>query len=265
VRKIFLFDLNGTLVREGHSFEWTLEKSLKDLMDYGEIGILTGGDMNMTTNTLGKFLEYSSTKYHLHILPCNGTQWYTPPPYNDREYSKRYGISMEDYLGYGNFQKLMKLIVDYQSIATDDPNIKMKGSFINNRGPMINWCPIGRASNTEDRESFRQYDRKVKYRERTLSTLRKSLMLSDFGKPIDVRYGGSTSFDIFPEGWDKSFALNHFPNKEVWFIGASCEKDENDKEIYDACGDRSYITTGPQATIDVIYDIISRIEKEKDE
>jgi phosphomannomutase len=90
-------------------------------------------------------------------------------------------------------------------------------------------------------------------------------MLSDFGKPIDVRYGGSTSFDIFPEGWDKSFALNHFPNKEVWFIGASCEKDENDKEIYDACGDRSYITTGPQATIDVIYDIISRIEKEKDE
>lgn len=260
--RIFLFDMDGTLTREHHPFEWTLESSLKDLMNYGEIGILTGSDMEGVQKKMGKFLDYSAIRYHLHVLPCNGTQWYAPPPYHDRSLVKKYGISMEDFIGHNNFQKLMKLIVDFQSISTDDENIRLKGSFINNRGPMINWCPIGRSSNTEDRIKFQEYDKRVGFRKNLISTFRKSIMLSDFRKQIEVRYGGETSLDIFPKGWDKTFALNHFPDHQVWFVGDKCEVDGNDKEIYDSCGERGYKTTGPQATVDIIYDIISRIEKE---
>jgi len=260
---LFLFGMDGTLTNHGQPFNWTLETALKELMNFGEIGIITSEDYSGIKSKMQKFLEYSSVRYSLHILPCNGTQWWSPPAYHDREPTRRYGISMENYIGFDNFQKLMKLIVDYQSIATDDQNIRLKGSFISNRSSLINWCPIGNYSSIEDRLVFEQYDNKINFREDLISTFRKSIALSDFGKPITIKRSGKDGFDIFPKGWDKSFALNHFPNKRVWFVGNDCTGDGNDKEIYEACTDRSYETTGPEATVDIVYDIIGRITKEK--
>ena len=261
--RIFLFGMDGTLTHPEEAFHWTLESSLKELMYYGEIGIITSADYETIEQKMNKFINYSSTRYHLHILPCNGTQWYPPPVYHDREVVKKYGISMENHLGYEDFQKLMKLIVDYQSIVTDDENIKMKGTFVYNQGSLINWCPIGRSSNKAERQFFESYDDTVGFRENLIKTFRKSLGLCSFGNKLQVRLSGTTSLNIFPVGWDKTFALNHFPEFEPWFVGNSCEEGEEDKEIYDACSDRSYKTTSPIATVDIIYDIIARIESKK--
>jgi hypothetical protein len=259
--KLFLFSMNNTITRENQHFEWNLEGALKDLMNFGDIGIISSTDMPAIREQLGKFLDYSSIRYHLHILPCNGTQWFSPPPYHDREILLRAKAKMEDHLGPKSFQKLMKIIVDLQSIATDDENIRMKGSFIHNRRGLIHWCPIGLDSSPGDREQFELYDVQSGFRKELLSTLRKSLSLTNFeNASIEVRLSNS-GFDIFPKGWDKSVALNHFEERDVWFVGSNCDTDGSDSDLYNVCKDQGYVTTGPSATVDVVYDIISRIER----
>ena len=260
--KLFMFGMDNTITREQHHFEWNLEGALKDLMNFGDIAIITSSSMDEIRNQLGKFLDYSSIRYHLHLLPCNGTQWFSPPPYHDREILLRAKSKMEDHLGPKSFQKLMKIIVDLQSVATDDENIRMKGSFVNNRRGLLHWTPIGLDASAGDREKFALYDQQSGFRKGLLSTFRKSLSLTDFGdNTIEVRLGCS-GFDIFPKGWDKTIALNHFEDREVWFVGSDCEGDGNDRDIYLHCKDRAYVTTSPSATVDVIYDIIGRLEKE---
>ena len=37
---------------------------------------------------------------------------------------------------------------------------------------------------------------------------------------VEVKLGGSTSFDIFPKGWDKTYVMNHLDNySHIYFVG----------------------------------------------
>ena len=46
--------------------------------------------------------------------------------------------------------------------------------------------------------------------------------------------GGDTSFDIYPNGWDKTYALSHFSQEDwvFWFVGDRCYPEGNDYEIF---------------------------------
>ena len=51
---------------------------------------------------------------------------------------------------------------------------------------------------------------------------------------LSFSMGGNTSIDIYPVGWDKTQALNHFINLDPWFIGDRCTVPTgNDKPLYD--------------------------------
>ena len=36
---------------------------------------------------------------------------------------------------------------------------------------------------------------------------------------LTVALGGSTSFDIYPDGWNKTYGLKHYKDKRVFFVG----------------------------------------------
>ena len=45
--------------------------------------------------------------------------------------------------------------------------------------------------------------------------------------------GGDTSFDIYPEGWDKTYAFKNFKDYDkIYFVGDRCGPDGNDFEIF---------------------------------
>ena len=70
---------------------------------------------------------------------------------------------------------------------------------------------------------------------------------------ITLKFGGDTSFDIYPKGWDKTYALRHFSDKTVWFVGDRARSPKgNDYEIFQACGWRSFHTNGPEQTKSII-------------
>mgnify|MGYP003647305738 FL=1 len=80
---------------------------------------------------------------------------------------------------------------------------------------------------------------------------------------LTIKLGGDTSFDIFPEGWDKTFCLQHFPTHTHWFVGDRCGENGNDKELYDLLkpNERAFATEGPDETISLTGLILNAIEK----
>ena len=78
---------------------------------------------------------------------------------------------------------------------------------------------------------------------------------------LTVALGGSTSFDIYPDGWNKTYGLKHYKDKRTFFIGDRCQPGGNDWHLYEKLKgkDAAWETTGPDHTVKLIKDIIEKV------
>jgi len=234
-KKLVLFDMDGTLTPPREHLDYSLVETLTKVCKYAEIGIVSGSDLDYIMQQCGFLTQRDEIKLKLHILPCNGTKHCAPPLYRDRNPVISFHTNMRRKIGDANFQIIMKKLVDYQNHIVSHYDIPLTGHFISYRNSMINWCPIGRNAMNHEREKFINFDQSFgmsSFRRTILTQMREEL--ENARVPIVVKLGGETSFDIFPDGWDKTFALTHFPDHEVYFLGDRCGDNGNDKEIYDA-------------------------------
>lgn len=112
------------------------------------------------------------------------------------------GNSFIQWLGEEKYKKLANFILHY--IADLDIPVK-RGTFIEFRAGMINVSPIGRNASTKEREEFERYDKEAGVRKKFVETLKREF--ADFGLTYSI--GGQISFDVFPQGWDKTYCLRH--------------------------------------------------------
>jgi phosphomannomutase len=235
MKKIVLFDMDGTLTPPRKALDTNLLGVLTDLTRHAEIGIVSGSDIHYIMEQCRVLFTNDTLKLKTHILPCNGTKYCAPPSYRDHSHKITTINFMRDKVGNHDFHRLMKIIIDYQNHIVSHYDIPLTGHFVSYRGSMINWCPIGRNATDTDRKKFSNFDKTFgtsTFRKAILSQLREEI--DNLRINITVKLGGETSFDIFPDGWDKTFALSYFPDHEVYFLGDRCGENGNDKEIYDA-------------------------------
>ena len=259
-KTIVMFDMDGTLTAPRDFFnEGLLGQHLYNLTNTGvHIGIITGSDEDYLRQQMGSFIQSSSSRYKIHLLPCNGTKYLKPPEFANQDYKLIHEVSMEQELGTKKYRELICELV-YSQVDMCLTGAPLTGHFINCRGSTINWCPIGRNANKQQREEFIKLDNETKIRSRVLSELRAMLKLKEINNKVTIKLGGDTSFDIYPTGWDKTYGLKHFNGWDVWFVGDRCYPNGNDYEIYEACIGQSYITDGPEHTQEIIDSIIRGI------
>jgi len=259
MKKIVLFDMDGTLTPARKAMEPTVLASLKKLHNAGyEIGIVTGSGMNyIKEQCVIMFEDFNFDHNKLYYFPHNGTKYIR---YESNLENILYDMSMKKEIGETRYREIIYHLIENQlriKRKLYGSKIPLTGNFIDCRGSMINWCPIGRNANHDDRAAWKILDLKHKIRE--------SLLDAHFRDPVyecvEVKLGGSTSFDIYPKGWDKSFVLSNFNQEDdIWFIGDKCQLHGNDKELYDAIrlknSDRSFKTNNPAQTIDIINTIL---------
>ena len=269
MKNIVLFDMDGTLTPPREPLEISLLPELEKLSHYAEIGIVTGSNYNYLKQQLGLLLDHPIIRNKLHLLPCNGTKHFYPPNTSGGKHTLVSETDMINEIGRSNFQQVMLILIQQQSNFSNE-RFPLTGHFIDYRGSMINWCPIGRNARPEDRQFFVDYNNTFTptLRESHLARLKHYLNLKRINN-LEVKLGGDTSFDIFPVGWDKTYCLNHFPEYNYWFIGDRCGENGNDKEIYDFLQPvgQSFETASPKNTKDLINFILNKLEhnKEKEE
>ena len=252
-KNIILFDMDGTLTPPRQSFDMNLLQPLRNLSEVADIGIVSGSDFDYIKEQMNFLITKSEIRFKLHLMPCNGTKYYSPPTYSSDEYRLTHEVNMKTHLGDKSFYHLMRILTSLQ-YHISELGIPLSGNFIQYRGSMINWCPIGRKASLLEREAFVDYDNDRNIREDYLKRLKRKLSLHGLDKKIVCTLGGETSFDIYPKGWDKTYALQHFDNQDVWFVGDRCEDGGNDQILYEALINkgRSYKTKGPENTKEII-------------
>ena len=258
-KTIVMFDMDGTLTEPRQKFDHNLlGDSLMKLSEVADIGIITGSDEDYLREQMGDFLIRSSCRYKTHLLPCNGTKHLKPPNVSTDDFELIHEVSMEAHLGQKKYRELIQELV-YSQVDMCHSNVPLTGHFINCRGSTINWCPIGRNADPVQRQQFIDLDNKKGLRSRVISELRAMLALKNVDDQITIKFGGDTSFDIYPTGWDKTYGLQHFDGWDIWFVGDRCGPNGNDYEIYQACIGQSYTTEGPEKTQEIITCILETL------
>lgn len=264
MKNIILFDMDGTLTAPRQEIEPQTVNQVLEILEQGhEVGIVTGSPEEYVNTQLGSLIDLILELGHgnkFHILPCNGTEYIFYSQEGLRE--EIVPESMESFLETENFTELMAALCHLQTEISGPfwrNKLPLTGNFIQYRGSMINWCPIGRNANNIQRSQFVAYDEETGFRDNYLDVINKWINWRDLS--LTVALGGSTSFDIYPTGWDKTYCLTWFGDHTCWFIGDKCKEGGNDKQLYDSlnsCG-RSFETAGPEDTEAIIRGILNTL------
>lgn len=251
---LVLFDVDGTLTEARKPITMPMITILRELCRHAEIGFLTGSGMEYIKEQLWPALNDSIIKNNCHLLPCNGTEYAIPTSSEMLDFQFIHRASMLDEVGDVKFRELMGFLCKFQSELVHEVDIPLTGTFIQNRKSMINWCPIGRNATPSQRKQFIALDKLYGIRNKYISLLRTALIESNIN--ATVKMGGNTSFDIYPPGWDKTYALRHFNQHEweFWFVGDRCGVDGNDYEIFNHLkpSGHAWETGSPEETIEII-------------
>tara|TARA_Y100000034_G_scaffold53996_1_gene66203 strand:- start:2984 stop:3784 length:801 start_codon:yes stop_codon:yes gene_type:complete len=252
---LVLFDVDGTLTDARQPITMPVIVALRELCRSAEIGFLTGSGMDYIKEQLWPAFNDLIIRENCHILPCNGTEYAVPIGVETLGFQSLYKASMSEYMGEKKFYRLMKILCTLQAkMVEEEYNIPLAGNMFQNRVSMINWCPIGRNGNSVERSQFKALDKLYGIRKKYIN------ILKDFCREeeleVVIKLGGDTSFDIYPPGWDKTYALRHFDQNQwdFWFIGDRCSPEGNDFEIFNLLKPkgRAFETGSPEETVEII-------------
>ena len=150
--------------------------------------------------------------------------------------------SLLSELGEAKLRPFINFVLRY--VADLDIPVK-RGTFIEFRSGMINVSPIGRNCSQTERDAFEAYDKEHGVRAKMVAALREAF--PDLGFTYSV--GGQISFDVFPNGWDKTYCLRFLDAFEtVHFFGDKTHKGGNDHEIFESARTVGHTVTSPADT-----------------
>lgn len=256
---IVLFDLDGTLTPARQKITSENIHKIVNLLEYCRVGIVTGSEVDYVEQQVDNWLFEEG----LEVFPCNGTEHWVFDTSKEKLTCLNNKISMKDLLK-NDWNKLQEIIcLSRLNMMKQYPDIPLTGHFVSYRGSLINFCPIGRQASFEERKAFEKLDKEFKIRETFLKSIIEST--KQIKTSLNVKIAGTTSFDIFPQGWDKTFVLNHLLDCDVWFVGDRCYPDGNDFEIYESLKpkNRAFSVVNEKETPNVIDEIIKKLQKDE--
>jgi len=159
------------------------------------------------------------------------------------------------YIGEERYKTLVNFILHY--IADLDIPLK-RGTFVEYRNGMINVSPIGRNVSLAERIEFGIFDKTAGVRAAFIKALQAKF--PDYGLTYSI--GGQISFDVFPNGWDKTYCLKHVEDEgfeEIHFFGDKTYKGGNDYEIFSDSRTIGHTVTSPEDTEKILQELFLEV------
>ncbi|GMP43246.1 hypothetical protein CsSME_00012682 [Camellia sinensis var. sinensis] len=229
---IALFDVDGTLTAPRKAVTPDMLKFMQELRKVVTVGVVGGSDLVKISEQLGN----SVINDYDYVFAENGLVAYKD--------GKLIGTqSLKSYLGEEKLKEFINFTLHY--VADLDIPIK-RGTFIEFRSGMLNVSPIGRNCSQEERDEFEKYDKVLNIRPKMVSVLREKFAHLN----LTFSIGGQISFDVFPQGWDKTYCLRYVDDfHEIHFFGDKTYKGGNDHEIYESERTMGHTVTSPEDTV----------------
>ena len=217
-RKVLvLFDIDGTLTEPRKKITPEMHEFLLELKKRVHVGLVGGSDLAKQREQVGERcaeeFDYSFSENGL-VAYKEGKLFHTK--------------SLSEHLGEDKLKEFINYVL--AALSKVDCPVK-RGTFIEYRTGMLNVSPVGRGCSQKERDEFEKFDKGAGVRAKLVADLER-----EFGDRFGLQFsiGGQLSFDVFPRGWDKSYALQFvekdFP--EIHFFGDKTMKGGNDYEIF---------------------------------
>jgi len=220
MKKILLFDLDGTLAESGNKMDNEMTNILQLVKNKGyEIGIVGGGKFDKIVYQIDSGVTFD------HIFSECGSVYYK---WDGNKHEEIYRKNLREHQTYNDINLLIKEALLFLSKV----DYTLTGTFIDRREGLIYLSLIGMQANNDERKYFMDLDKKFKYRKNLLEILNnKAKELGVFEK-LDIREGGSVGIAIYPKEWNKTQVLDVLDDyKNIHYFGDKYEEGGNDYEL----------------------------------
>jgi phosphomannomutase len=244
MKKLFVFDLDGTLAESKSSLGPEIAGLLGDLLTFMKVSVISGGAWEQFETQLLAKLPSDDNFENLFLLPTCGTQFYHYTGSWEKVYSE--DLSADEQ---------QKIIASLQK-ALEESGIKVEkiwGDAIENRGSQITLSVLGQQAPLSAKQSW---DPDFAKRKKITALL--APMLPDFA----INMGGTTSIDVTKPGIDKAYGIAKLRDqlgisiKEMLFAGDAIFPGGNDYPAQEA-GVDSIIVRDTRETARVIQTVIA--------
>merc|ERR1712032_490845 len=149
-------------------------------------------------------------------------------------------------IGEKNVSRIVNWVLRYLS----DVELPIKrGTFFEFRSGMFNISPIGRNCSRKERNEFEKFDFENGTRKQMVEAMKEEF--KDLNLTFSI--GGQISFDVFPQGWDKTYSLRFLPESDydvIHFFGDKTFAGGNDHEIFEHPRTIGHTVTSPDDTME---------------
>ncbi len=244
MRKLIVFDLDGTLAESKASLDGEMSSLLTALLAIVKVAIISGGSWTQFEKQILSHLPQDKHLRNLSMLPTCGTKFY------------RYSTSWEQLYAEDLTPEDKGKIIRALNDVCNDAGFKAQkvwGEVIEDRGSQITFSALGQAAPLEEKEKWDSDFAKRRTMKASLDQI-----IPEFS----VRLGGTTSIDVTKPGIDKAYGIRKLRDTlgiaidEMIFVGDALFPGGNDYPAKEA-GALSIQVRDPNETKRVIQAIVA--------
>jgi hypothetical protein len=250
VKKLIVFDLDGTLAESKSAIDDEMSDLLHELLGTVKVAVISGGDWPQFEKQVVSHLPHDERLTGLSLLPTCGTKFF--------QYEKTWNkIYSEDFTADEKQKIITSLTKAFQKSGFKAE--KVWGEAIEDRGSQITLSALGQEAPLAEKD---RWDADFAKRKKIKSML--DALIPEFS----VRIGGTTSIDVTKPGIDKGYGIRKLRDilnisvREMIFIGDALFVGGNDYPAKEA-GVVSIPIRGPHETKRVIEAIIACLEDDQ--
>jgi len=216
MKRLIVFDLDGTLAESKSPIDADMSRLLHDLLSIVKVAVISGGDWPQFEEQVLSHLPQDASLANLSLLPTCGTKFFR----HTGQWNKLYS---EDFTP----DEKAKIIASLKKAVTESGfnAEKVYGEAIEDRGSQITFSALGQQAPLEEKG---KWDPDFTKRKKIKALLDK--LIPEFS----VRLGGTTSVDVTKPGIDKAYGIRKLRDTlgiaidEMIFIGDALFPGGND-------------------------------------
>ena len=244
MKKLVIFDLDGTLAESKLALDAEMVLLLNTLLALSKVAIISGGDWPQFEEQVLSLPLQVEVLPNLTLLPTCGTKLYI----FEGKWKKLYSEEL-NYFEKEKITTALKIVINLLGYIPEET----WGETIEDRGSQITYSGLGQKA---------PLAAKIRWDPDFNKRLRMQEILVDLLPEFSIRSGGSTSIDITKSGIDKAYGVRKLARVteigigEMIFVGDALFLGGNDYPVKEI-GVHSIAVKGPYETKRVIEGIIA--------
>lgn len=247
MKKLIIFDLDGTLAESKSAITQKMSDSLKNLLKKYSVAVISGGAFpQFQKQFLNNLSVPEDLLYKLYLFPTCATSFLK---FNNKNWEEVYSekLSIEEKNKIFQAFELTFEKVNFK------PSRKVRyGNIIEDRETQVTFSALGQEA---------PIHLKKEWDPTHVKRLKMIEILQEYLTDFEIRSGGSTSIDITKKGIDKAYGIRkiqehlNFTIEEMLFIGDAIFPGGNDYAVV-STGVETISTPGPEETTFIILELL---------